>query len=413
VTGPSDGAPVAGTPSAATLVALDADAWAALLPHLRAVLNALDDGEVTATLARLRAAPVGRLAGGRVRRDLCRAVAADDRLWAAVVDRIAGLAPVPERLRWVVDPTAPTSTSPPAAAAARGRVEPAQPAADPQELARLRARLREAREQRDAAQRRADGAGVRVAALAQQLTDLEQALAERGSQVDELAARLATADEALTAAVERERRRRASELAAVRDELTAARRELQEARDAARRQEQARSAKPDPSRPGPAGRDLAGHDDDGSRLVPGRPSRLPDGVEPGTTEAAALLLHAGRRVLVDAYNVTKTHRPALGLDAQRAWLLQVVAAMSAQRGIVAEVVFDGRQAGSRRLPSSGRGVHVRFTADGITADDDLVFTVAALDEPVTVVTDDRGLRDRLAEHQVDVIGTRAFLGVAR
>jgi rRNA-processing protein FCF1 len=411
VTGPADDAPQAGTPSAAALVALDADSWAALLPHVRAVLNGLDDAEVTAAVARLRAAPVGRLAGGRVRRELCRALTADDRLWTAVVERVADLGSVPERLRWVVDPSVAAPTHP-AETPETVRREPPPSPADAQELARLRARLREARDERDVARRRADGAEVRAAALAQQLADVERALEVRTSQVAELEARLAAADEAVTAAVERERRRRANELTSLRDELTAARRDVQQAREAVRRQEQARAAPPSPAGSAPAERDVRDVGDGGSRLVPGRPSRLPDGVEPGTTEAAALLLHAGRRVLVDAYNVTKTHRPALDLEAQRAWLLQVVAALSAQRGILAEVVFDGRKAGGRRLRSAGRAVQVRFTAEGITADDDLVFTVAALDEPVTVVTDDRGLRDRLAEHRVDVIGTRAFLGVA-
>ena len=51
-----------------------------------------------------------------------------------------------------------------------------------------------------------------------------------------------------------------------------------------------------------------------------------------------------------------------------------------------------------------------FTPAGVTADDDLVFEVEALDpaRPVVVVTDDRELRDRLAPYGVDLVSTAGF-----
>ncbi len=58
---------------------------------------------------------------------------------------------------------------------------------------------------------------------------------------------------------------------------------------------------------------------------------------------------------------------------------------------------------------------VQFTAEGITADDDLVFQAEAIDPgtPLVVVTDDRELRDRLASLQVDLVPTGALVGALR
>ena len=55
-------------------------------------------------------------------------------------------------------------------------------------------------------------------------------------------------------------------------------------------------------------------------------------------------------------------------------------------------------------------MRVHYTAEGLTADDEIVFAVAALerDVPVVVVTDDRGLRDRLRPYGVDLLATAVF-----
>ena len=87
MTGPGS-SDLPGPPDAAVLEALDADAWAALLPLLRRALHDLDDADTTPRIQQLRAVPAGRLAGGRSRRDLSRLVAAGGPLWEVVRERL-------------------------------------------------------------------------------------------------------------------------------------------------------------------------------------------------------------------------------------------------------------------------------------------------------------------------------------
>jgi predicted RNA-binding protein with PIN domain len=94
----------------------------------------------------------------------------------------------------------------------------------------------------------------------------------------------------------------------------------------------------------------------------------------------------------------------LSLAEQRAWLVNGLAALAARLRVEPVVWFDTAAAG----PPGGeraRGVSVRFTHPGVTADDEIVLEVAASppDEPLLVVTDDRELRDRLREHRVDLL----------
>ena len=79
------------------------------------------------------------------------------------------------------------------------------------------------------------------------------------------------------------------------------------------------------------------------------------------------------------------------------------------RGSAAPVViFDGDgPAGSRRDTA---GVEVRFTAAGTTADDEIVFAVAATADPVLVITDDAELRARVRAEGGNVLGTVHLLG---
>ncbi len=138
-------------------------------------------------------------------------------------------------------------------------------------------------------------------------------------------------------------------------------------------------------------------------------------MHPDTTEAVGLLLHAGRLVLVDGYNVTRSHRDDLDLEGQRRWLVNLVAGAAAARRIEPHVVFDGHATDGPGSSRRERGVVVVFTPQGVTADDDLVFEVEAVDpaRPVTVVTDDRELRERLAPYRVDLVSTGGFLGALR
>jgi hypothetical protein len=393
-------------PSTAALDRLGADAWAQLLPHVRAVLRGLDERDVTPAIERLRAAPTSRLVGGRLRRDLTRLVARDGPVWAALAERLAARDDLPSALTWLVGAGEPPTDVAPRRAPAE---PPAAPAGDAAELAELRERLRAARRDRDDARRRAEGETARADALAREVATLRDVLAAVEAARDTAAAALAAADAERARAVERERRRHAARNDELAAELAALRRAEDRRRTEERRDEEARRARAEAARR--VERRAEDTTSDAGRLVPGRPSRLPPDVAPGTTAAARLLLHPGRRVLVDGYNVTKQHRPQLDLEEQRTWLVGQLAALVARRRVRPTVVFDGERAGGGRPPGGARGVVVRFTAAGIPADDELVLDVEATDEPVTVVTDDRELAGRLRTAGADVIGTRPFLGV--
>ena len=230
-----------------------------------------------------------------------------------------------------------------------------------------------------------DAAHARIAALEQ---DLEQAASAR------------------TAAVDRERRRQEAERARLESELSEFRRREDEAGRRERARERAQeAAKERAATP----RRTRGR---GAPTRPGRPTPLPRGVAPDTTEAARALLTSGREVLVDGYNVTRTHRGDVDLERQRQWLIDQLAAAVPRIGIDPTIVFDAHQSRGRPSSTRQRDVWVAFTAEGQTADDDIVFRVEARppDAPIVVVTDDRELRDRLRPYGVDLVHTGNFLG---
>lgn len=382
-------------PDAGRLGALDDDLWRQVVVHLRRSL--VEAGEEDPRVRRLGTLPVSRLLGGRARRDAVAALAAGGPLWMALRRRVLADRDLARALGSALrdDPVAPSPAP-----------SPAGP--DPAELERLRDRVRRMREERDEARRRADGETARADREASARRDAEEALADARAEVAHLQGELAAAADQRTAAVERERRRGEATLAEVSEQLRQVRREHQERarrQRAADRAEEVAAARPAPPRPEvrPA------------RLVAGRPSRLPSAVHPDTTEAVDLLLHAGRLVLVDGYNVTRSHRDDLDLEGQRRWLVNLVAGAAAARRIEPHVVFDGHATDGPGSSRRERGVVVVFTPQGVTADDDLVFEVEAIDpsRPVTVVTDDRELRERLAPYRVDLVSTGGFVGALR
>ena len=390
---------------AQALLALSSDRWGALLPHVRRALNDLPDTAVTPSIARLRASPASALASGRTRRDLATLLAQDESVWHALV---ALLEPLPDDLAWLAHDDAPEVVASDGGRAPAGSDEHGTAGTDAHERARLRDRLRDAHQERDQAKRRADGAEARAERATRRGDQAEARLAEVLAEAAELEVRLAEHATETRRAVEREARRHASELATLRSDLTAARgriheleRALDEERVRHRRREQER-ARPagTPERPDPSG------------LKVGRPTRLPAGVAPDTSEAAELLLAPGRQVLVDGYNVTLRHREGLGLEQQRAWLVRALATFVARVPIRPVVVFDGDRSGggSRSMPRAP-GVQVRFTVEGTIADDEIVFAVEATDGPVVVVTDDQDLRARVAALGADVVGTVNLVGV--
>jgi hypothetical protein len=395
-------------PSAGTLEALPSDAWAALLPVVRAGLRALEDHEATPVIRRLQAAPTGRLAGGRIRRELCELLARGGPPWRSVLAELRTVDELPPSLEALRRGEA-VVPSPPRPARDAPVPDPAALEQARRELDRTRRRTREAREERDAARRRAEGAERRAAAAEAALTAARGEVDRLAAQVAELREALADASSERQRAVEREARRRDAELARLQAELSSLRRAEEERRLAARRradaaEQAARTARVSSERARREARDTRG-----SRVRPGRPSVLPEGVASDTAEAVDLLLHPGRLVLVDGYNLTLQHRSHLALEAQRTWLIQQLATLAAKRRVRPIVVFDGERSGGGRPPAGRREVVVRFTSPGITADDELVLEVEATDDPVLVVTDDRELRMRVRASGADVAGTGPFL----
>lgn len=400
-------APFAPPPSAADLVAIAADDWAWLLTVLRRALHGLRDEQVTPQVERFRAAPASRLAGGRMRTELARLIAAGGPVWHALRTELE-TADVPSALGWILDGTPPTGAS---------RVAPTQQktpraprsGADPDTVRKLKERARALQSERDDARRRLAGAEARAEAAEVRLAELEEALAAEQGRVAELRDRIVEAEAEQARAVERERRRGDGRVAELEDQLREIRR-----RDESRRQERAREAR---AREAAEERERAAAREaqrrrrqPGARVVPGRPTRLPRSIVPGTKEEAAALLGPGRLVLLDGYNITLNQRRDLTLEEQRQWLVRKAASLAARRRVQPTVVFDGRGGGgSGDLGSISRDVRVVFTPDGVTADDEIVLAVLATDEPVVVVTDDNGLRDRVRGHGADLLRVDPFL----
>lgn len=403
---PADRDPVAApVPDAAHLAALGADEWAAVLRHARAAMKDLDDELVTPRIQRLRAVPVSRLVDGRSRRDLCRELAEGGALWRETARGLASDASVD--LEHLLSP-----------AAARREPEPPDGAqersatGDDERIHRLKERARQLLDERDDARRRATGLEARLRTEQDRIQELESELASVRAERDELRAEVEGAAEDRRESLERARRQHRAEVAELEDELRTYRRREQERQERQRRrhERQQRSAER-------TGEELAAHGEDTRRprraAEPGRPSTLPSGVAPGTTDAVESLLTRGRRVLIDGYNVTKQHRDHLPLEQQRDWLTQRVGSLARRTGVRPTIVFDGEAAAGHTARRS-RKVAVVFTAGG-TADDRIVRTVDDLpeDEPIVVVTDDGGLAERLRERGADVVGTVGFLGVLR
>lgn len=401
-------------PSSDDLAAIGSDLWARALRAIRAGLNDLDQQELTPLVLRLRAAPTSRLAGGRSRDDLHRLLAEGGAPWLAVLARLRADASLAAELDWLVTGSpAPASVASAAAPGAdkTAAAEPDESAASARSaLRRHKERAKALRTQRDDARRRLEGAEARADAAERVSADLAQRLRDTEAELERVRGQVAAAGEEREKAVERERRRTAGELATLQADLRAMRRREDERGRERERRARAREATARAAREEAAehARERAQRP---TRVAPARPTSLPAGVAPGTTEATRLVLTRGRRVLIDGYNVAKTHRDHLTPEQQRDWLVQLLASWVARAGLRPEVFFDGEERGGYH--DARRGVTVHFSPQGVDADDDITFAVAALpsDEPIVVVTDDRELVARVGAHGADVIGTRAFLSL--
>ncbi len=368
------------------LLALDARAWARLLQSLRR-LDRLPE-PVSAELER----PTSELAAGSRRRALCRLIADTP----AVLTALAA------------DPALPTAAhelfgSDPDGSEDRGPVagvddgdggdEAAERSAE--RLRTLRRELAEVRRQRDGAEARAGVAETRLAAAEAARTALEHRIAD-------LEAALSSAADDVEQAVARAERRSAARNDELERILASERSALEESRRERERtvMENLRSELED-LRARPVAPVTA-------RSAAPRPLVLPDALSDDTTAAARWLLDGVSVLLVDGYNVSLALHAGHPLSEQRRWLVERLRPLGRRGRATPVVVFDGDGEGrSQRDPS---GVEVRFTASGTIADDEIVFAVAATDEPVLVITDDVELQERVRAEGGNVLGTVHLLG---
>lgn len=146
-----------------------------------------------------------------------------------------------------------------------------------------------------------------------------------------------------------------------------------------------------------------------------QPAPLPPGVLDETLAAAGhLLVHAGALVIVDGYNVAKLGWPSLDLAGQREALLVALGSVAAVPANEVWVVFDGADVDLPR-PSVRRGLQVRFSPPGITADDVILDLVERLPPTrrVVVVSNDRKVRDGARRSGARVVSSDHLLTVAR
>jgi hypothetical protein len=372
------------------LVGLDARAWAQLLRALRAL------AEVPVPVSDALAAPTSELSSGGARRILCEALAASDDLLA--------------RLR--ADDALPASVH--AAVSSddereRSEGSPDDAVDEPESSARAAERSRELRRALEDERRRREGADARASnaeARAEAMLDeqermrariaaLEQEVVATREAVEQAAARAERRSAARLEALERELTAERSEHAATRREHDRSRSEL---RLLGAELDELRSRSAEAPRPtGPPAR------------TTGRPLVLPTGLDASTTESARWLAERASVLLVDGYNAALMLRPGRPLEEQRRWLIERLRPLVTRGAVRPVVIFDGDGA-SGTLRETG-GVEVRFTTSGTIADDEIVFAVAATDEPVLVVTDDAELARRVDAEGGNVVGVIHLPGI--
>ncbi|HMS12215.1 MAG TPA: NYN domain-containing protein [Microthrixaceae bacterium] len=143
-----------------------------------------------------------------------------------------------------------------------------------------------------------------------------------------------------------------------------------------------------------------------------RPRRCDRGLLEGSAEFVTWLIgEAGVRTIVDGYNVTMRHWSHLSVPEQRRALEQAACRLALRTGASIEIVFDGAGERVTRRHLRGADVVVRFTIEGVEADDEILAMVAALppSTPVVVVSSDRRVADGAAALGANVVATGEFL----
>ena len=133
--------------------------------------------------------------------------------------------------------------------------------------------------------------------------------------------------------------------------------------------------------------------------------------DPGGRLLADRLALPQAHLIVDGYNVTKTAWPTTTLADQRTRLTAALSGLQSRTQAEVTAVFDG--ADLRVVPTAGqaRGVRVRFSPPGVSADDVIRQLVAA--EPtgraVVVVTSDNAVATDVARSGATVFGSPALI----
>ena len=151
-----------------------------------------------------------------------------------------------------------------------------------------------------------------------------------------------------------------------------------------------------------------------SSASPRKPLALPGGVYGSSFAASEFLArHPGVMVLVDGYNVAKLAWPNLTLEQQRERCIDAAEDVARRFGTNVAIVFDGASVPGAAAPAK-RLVRVRFSPEGVTADDVLRAEVAATppSTPVVVVTNDQAVASDVRSAGANTMTSEQWLELA-
>lgn len=116
-------------------------------------------------------------------------------------------------------------------------------------------------------------------------------------------------------------------------------------------------------------------------------------------------------LVVDGYNVTKSGYGELPLERQRTRLVTALGTLVARTHAETTCVFDGAAVGGPVPAATARGVRVRFSAPGVTADDVIRELVRAEPpgRPLVVVTNDQEILRDVRLFDAWTAGSQALL----
>lgn len=116
-------------------------------------------------------------------------------------------------------------------------------------------------------------------------------------------------------------------------------------------------------------------------------------------------------LIVDGYNVSKTAWPSAPLAQQRERLTAGVGSLVAGKGVEATIVFDGAELARPPVMAARRTVRVRFSPQGVIADDVIRELVEAEPNgrPVVVVTTDRELATSVTKKGARAVASMALV----